>query len=318
MLTGTLGKLDKLRGQASPALADLSAQGNEQGDTNMAVYGHHPTVEDGSSNSITPLASRRRRLSGLKSEINRRQAEILRDEIIRPINLNPLRSKTEETFERFVEDIFLPMKTEVGEWRENTAKESTREIRSHLLPELGEMKFEELPPAVLRAILKKKAQQGLGRQVLNHLRGYLTDICRSAVAEGYLGNNVAEGLKAPVKLAKSSGPKLRVTLEQYAAAWDLLGERERLCFDLVMFAGMRESEAFAVPFLAFFSSLADGYPVCSPPCIPLLENGAAARFRYRPLPRALAPHISPSPDRSAARCAGSPASAIIQPWLRSS
>jgi hypothetical protein len=64
VLTGTLGKLDKLRGQASPALADLSAQGNEQGDTNMAVYGHHPTVESGSSNSITPLVSRRRKLSG--------------------------------------------------------------------------------------------------------------------------------------------------------------------------------------------------------------------------------------------------------------
>ena len=30
---------------------------------------------------------------GLKSEISRRQAELLRDEIIRPINLNPLRSK---------------------------------------------------------------------------------------------------------------------------------------------------------------------------------------------------------------------------------
>jgi integrase len=183
---------------------------------------------------------------GLKSEISRRQAELLRDEIIRPINLNPLRSKTEETFERFVEDVFLPMKSDVGEWRENTAKESTREIRSHLMPDLGEIKFEELTPALLRAILKKKAELGMGRQVLNHLRGYLTDICRSAVAEGYLAVNVAEGLKAPVKLAKSSRPKLRVTLEQYAAAWDLLGERERLCFDLVMFAGMRESEAFAL------------------------------------------------------------------------
>ena len=49
-----------------------------------------------------------------------------------------------------------------------------------------------------------------------------------------------------MKLSKSSRPKLRVTLEQYAAAWDLLGERERLCVDLVMFAGMRESEAFAL------------------------------------------------------------------------
>lgn len=183
---------------------------------------------------------------GLKSEISRKQAEILRNEIVRPINLDPLRSRTEETFERFVEDVFLPMKSEIGEWRENTAKESTREIRLHLMPDLGETKFEELTPALLRATLKKKAEQGLGRQVLNHLRGYLTDICRSAVAEGYLGTNVAEGLKAPVKLLKSSRPKLTVTLEQYAAAWKLLGERERLCFDLVMFAGMRESEAFGL------------------------------------------------------------------------
>ena len=62
---------------------------------------------------------------GLKSEITRKQAEVLRDEIIRPINLKPLRSRTEETFERFVEDVFLPMKSEIGEWRENTAKESS-------------------------------------------------------------------------------------------------------------------------------------------------------------------------------------------------
>jgi integrase len=183
---------------------------------------------------------------GLKSEISRKQAEILRDEIVRPINLNPLHSRTEETFARFVEDLFMPMKAEIGEWRENTARESTREIRLHLMPDLGEVKFEELTPALLRTILKKKAEQGLGRQVLNHLRGYLADICRSAVAEGYLATNVAEGLKAPVKLVKASRPKLRVTLEQYAAAWELLNERERLCFDLVMFAGMRESEAFGL------------------------------------------------------------------------
>src|SRR3954453_12976277 len=123
---------------------------------------------------------------------------------------------------------------------------STREIRSHLMPDLGEIKFEELTPALLRALLKKKAEQGMGRQVLNHLRGYLTDICRSAVAEGYIAINVAEGLKAPVKLAKPSRPKLRVPLDQYAAAWDLLSQRDPLCFALVMFAGMRQSESFAL------------------------------------------------------------------------
>jgi integrase len=185
---------------------------------------------------------------GQKSEISKRQAELLRDELMRPLNLNPLRSRAEEPFERFVEDVFFPMKTESGAWRENTAKESTREIRLHLLPDLGEVPFEEMTPSLLRTVLKKKAEQGLGKQVLNHLRGYLADICKSALAESYLTTNIAEGLKAPVKLVvkSSNGTKLRASLEQYAEAWKLLGERERLCFDLVMFAGMRESEAFAL------------------------------------------------------------------------
>lgn len=47
-------------------------------------------------------------------------------------------------------------------------------------------------------------------------------------------------------MLKPSAPKLVAILEQYAEAWSLLDERERLCFDLVMFAGMRESEAFAI------------------------------------------------------------------------
>ena len=58
-------------------------------------------------------------------------------------------------------------------------------------------------------------------------------------------NNISEDLKAPVKLTKPADAKLFVCLEQHAEAWKLLAERERLCFDLVMFAGMRESEVFA-------------------------------------------------------------------------
>jgi integrase len=121
-----------------------------------------------------------------------------------------------------------------------------REIRKHLISDLGEVPFQEITAALLRALLKKKAEQGLGKETVNHIRFYLTDICRSATAEGYLANNVSEGLKAPSKVVKPPVPKTMVSLEQYAEVWLLLEERERLCFDLVMFAGMRESEAFAI------------------------------------------------------------------------
>jgi site-specific recombinase XerD len=169
----------------------------------------------------------------------------MREDLVKPLNHNPLRSLGEETFEHFVENVFFPMKVDT-DWRENTAKESMREIRKHLISELGELQFQEITAGLLRALLKKKAEQGLGRQTLDHIRFFLTDICRSATAEGYLTNNISEGLKAPKKLIKASGPKEVATLDQYAEAWSLLDERERLCFDLVMFAGMRESEAIAL------------------------------------------------------------------------
>jgi integrase len=186
------------------------------------------------------------RTLGLKAQINRKQAETMRDELVRPLNMSPLRSRGADSFEQFIKDVFIPMKKESGEGRENTAKESTREIRLHLVSELGELSFDELSPALLRAVLKKKAEQGLRRQVLNHLKGYLVDISKCAAAEGYLETNISEGLKAPVKLARPADSKLVVTLDQYIQAWTLLDERERLCFDLVMFVGMRESEAFAL------------------------------------------------------------------------
>jgi integrase len=97
----------------------------------------------------------------------------------------------------------------------------------------------------MKTIEEESAQ---GQEPAAPKRDYLADICKSALAESYLTTNIAEGLKAPVKLVvkSSNGTKLRASLEQYAEAWKLLGERERLCFDLVMFAGMRESEAFGL------------------------------------------------------------------------
>ena len=55
---------------------------------------------------------------GPKSQISRFQAEMMREELVRPLNQSPFRSLGEDTFGNFVEDVFLPMKRESGEWRE--------------------------------------------------------------------------------------------------------------------------------------------------------------------------------------------------------
>src|SRR4051812_46778574 len=53
---------------------------------------------------------------GPKAQINRKQAEMMRDELVRPLNESPFRSLGHDTFEKFVVDVFLPMKRESGEW----------------------------------------------------------------------------------------------------------------------------------------------------------------------------------------------------------
>lgn len=141
------------------------------------------------------------RTLGRKKDITRKQAEEMREALVKPLNHHALRNLGQESFEHFVEEVFFPMKVDT-DWRENTAKECMREIRKHLISELGEFQLQEITAALLRALLKKKAEQGLGKETLNHIRFYLTDICRSATAEGYLTNNVSEGLKAPKKLIK--------------------------------------------------------------------------------------------------------------------
>ena len=73
--------------------------------------------------------------------VSRRQAEILRKEIIKPQLISCRRGPKPKGYLSVRRGCVLPMKTEVGEWRENTAKESTREIGFHLLPDLGEIKF---------------------------------------------------------------------------------------------------------------------------------------------------------------------------------
>ena len=59
---------------------------------------------------------------GPKSQISRRQAEMMREELVRPLNQSPYRSLVEDTFKHFLEDVFLPMKQESGDWRYNTEK----------------------------------------------------------------------------------------------------------------------------------------------------------------------------------------------------
>lgn len=175
------------------------------------------------------------------SDANRELAEI-----VRPLNQCAVHSRQHVTLQQFVDDVFLPTKMESGDWRVQTGRTAEYEIRNYILPDLGDVTMGELEASQLRNVLKTKAKAGLKYQVMKHLKGHMTEICRMAVAEGYLRANVSEGLKVPMGLVQPSAPPSTIGLEEYLKAWQLLTERERLPLDLVLFAGMRESEVFGL------------------------------------------------------------------------
>jgi integrase len=75
----------------------------------------------------------------------------------------------------------------------------------------------------------------------------MKDMVRKMVAEEYLAVSIAEDLKTPKIAKRSDRSRLRrVSLQDYQKAWCVLGERERLACDLVLFCGLRESEVYGL------------------------------------------------------------------------
>ena len=116
-----------------------------------------------------------------------------------------------------------------------------------ILSEIGEMRCRDLKAEHLRAVLRKLAGTGLSYESVSKVRFAMGDMVKRMVAEEYLTSNIATGLKTPKTARRSDRSRLRrVTLAEYLRAWTVLDERERLACDLVLFCGLRESEAYGL------------------------------------------------------------------------
>ena len=122
---------------------------------------------------------------GPKSKISRRQAEMMRDDLVRPLNQNPFATLERRRSERYVEDVFFPMKSD--------------KTGGRTLPRRACGKFESISCLNSVTPLRRKSQRHSLRATSEEKGGtrsregerkslavLLTDICRSATAEGYL------------------------------------------------------------------------------------------------------------------------------------
>jgi integrase len=187
--------------------------------------------------------SRRSKVLGLCSKMTNGDAESAMSAILQPINEGTSRGpRPVYTFERFVEDVYLPHGRHG--WKESTAGTSEQIIKSHLVPEFRSEFLHTIRRERLQEFLDRKAQD-LSYSVVAHLRWFLNGIFKLAWSDSYIPSNTAAELRIPKRCqpGRAMRPLTEEEVQTYLEAFDV---REKLIARLAIFEGMRPGEILAL------------------------------------------------------------------------
>jgi len=180
---------------------------------------------------------------GLCSEMSRVGAESMLQSILRPVNEGAeKREKTDQTFESFVELVYLPVFEQ--QWKDSTKDGETYQIRCHLVSVLGKKLMRKIEREAMQQLLDSTAKL-CGKSIVDHLRFRLRSIFKLAVSEGVANRNPAESLYTPKHCRPGRERKVlaRDQLGEMACALDI---REHVIFRLATWEGMRPGEILAL------------------------------------------------------------------------
>ncbi len=164
-------------------------------------------------------------------------------EYLRPINETAgMRQGAPSNFEAYVKNVYLPQRRK--KWKDSTDTTTTQTIELHLIPAFGRYELKDITRDRLQAFLDTKAQAGLSRSVVSHLRWDLNAIFKMASEDALVQGNPAGSLVVP-RSAKTA-EKHTLTKEELLTALSILDVRERIIFLLAVLVGLRPSEIFAL------------------------------------------------------------------------
>lgn len=175
----------------------------------------------------------------LCSEISRAGAEVIRAEIMEPINKGALKSsKPVYTLEKFIEKVYLPVSRR--KWKASTTMTTEALIKAHVL-ELGPRLISELAREELQKFLDRKASAGISKSVLSHLYWQLHAVFRLAMGDGVVEHDPTLGLCIP-SVAVPAVEKRWLSFQEVQQILQVLPVRERVIFRLATIEGMRPGE----------------------------------------------------------------------------
>jgi integrase len=175
---------------------------------------------------------------GKVREITKSEAQERFAEFLKPLNAPEI--SPDLTLKSFVEDVFFPFYQR--KWKESTAMTNKDRIRREIVVPFDHREMRTFKRDELQALLDSKSS--LSFSTVDHLRWDLRQIFEMAVEEGVIKRNPAVLLYTPRECSK---PEHRtMTKDEVKSALSVLDLRERLIFELAVFAGLRPGEILAL------------------------------------------------------------------------
>ena len=180
---------------------------------------------------------------GPVSEItSRREARILMQHRLIPLNSGQRRAEATMTFGNFVAQRFVPDILPTLKYA--TQKIYSLILRTHLLPRFRDCRLCDITRAEVQRFVISKLKEGYAWETTNHFRTLLSKIMGTAVGWNFLSDNPVRGVKMPERTLKR--PHRFLTMDEVRR---LVGASEEPVRTIVMLAtmtGLRIGEILAL------------------------------------------------------------------------
>lgn len=172
-----------------------------------------------------------------------REAEKIRDEVLRPLNQGLVKIRSATKFEDYVETVYQPVI--LPTMAKSTRDRAMSVYENYLKPAFGGMGLRDLSPLTVQRFVSGMANWKLAQESKDKIRDVLSSIMRSAVDYRLVLSNPVEGIKLPApKRGKQRKPF--ITEEQLALLLQRIPEPYSTMVYVSGYTGLRVSELIAL------------------------------------------------------------------------
>jgi hypothetical protein len=155
---------------------------------------------------------KRRQVLGPAS-MGEREAEKIRDEVLRPLNQGLVKIGSATRFEDYVESVYQPVV--LPTMAKSTRDRAMSVYKNYLKPAFGGMCLRDVSPLTVQRFVSGMVEWNLAQESKDKIRDVLSSVLSSAVQYKLVLTNPVEGVRLPVA-RRGTRQKPFITQEQFA------------------------------------------------------------------------------------------------------